>query len=212
MLLFRDPWLTSQTLMQILYLLPPWLLLWRSLEHGGAVLVLLPVLTMAGGQLAGGLAWLAISGEDAPDLVMTAPVPTRAIVSAKIEAVLAGVAIVFLPLVAVLAFLVPFHALIAALGNYGPRLLGVYATPQGPCSEPLEFLSALYNGEMRPVLLPRQDLGAYLPYRRVSFGQETVELGPAGTSPRNSRRRIAHPPAVRGPRRSRVSKIWKKGK
>ena len=38
------------------------------------------------------------------------------IVSAKIEAVLAGVAIVFLPLVAVLAFLVPFHALIAALG------------------------------------------------------------------------------------------------
>ena len=31
----------------------------------------------------------------------------------------------------------------------------------------------------------RQDLGAYLPYRRVSFGQETVELGPAGPSPRS---------------------------
>jgi len=76
-------------------------------------------------------------------------------------------------------------ALIAALGNYGPRLLGVYATPQGPCSEPLEFFSALFNGEMRPVLLPMQDLGAYLPYRRVSFGQETVELGPAGPSPRS---------------------------
>ena len=28
-----------------------------------------------------------------------------------------------------------------------------------------------------------QDLGAYLPYRRVSFGQETVELGPAGPTP-----------------------------
>jgi len=76
-------------------------------------------------------------------------------------------------------------ALIAALGNYGPRLLGVYSTRQGPCSEPLEFLSSLYNGEMRPVLLPMQDLGAYLPYRRVSFGQETVELGPAGPSPRS---------------------------
>jgi type IV secretion system protein VirB4 len=76
-------------------------------------------------------------------------------------------------------------ALIAALGNYGPRLLGVYPTPQGPCSEPLEFLSSLYNGEMRPVLLPMQDLGAYLPYRRVSFGQETVELGQAGPSPRS---------------------------
>jgi type IV secretion system protein VirB4 len=76
-------------------------------------------------------------------------------------------------------------ALTAALGSYEPRLLGVYPTPQGPCSEPLEFLSALYNGEMRPVLLPMQDLGAYLPYRRVSFGQETAELGPAGTTPRS---------------------------
>ncbi|HEX8572399.1 MAG TPA: VirB4 family type IV secretion/conjugal transfer ATPase [Allosphingosinicella sp.] len=77
------------------------------------------------------------------------------------------------------------EALIAALGSYEPRLLGVYPTPQGPCSEPLEFLSALFNGEMRPVLLPMQDLGAYLPYRRISFGQETAELGPAGATPRS---------------------------
>jgi len=76
-------------------------------------------------------------------------------------------------------------ALLASLGSYGPRLLGVYNSPQGTCSEPLEFLSSLYNGEMRPVLLPMQDLGAYLPYRRVSFGQETAELGPAGPSPRS---------------------------
>jgi type IV secretion system protein VirB4 len=76
-------------------------------------------------------------------------------------------------------------ALLAALGSYEPRLLGVYQTPQGPCSEPLEFLSALYNGEMRPVLLPMQDVGDYLPYRRISFGQETAELGPAGASPRS---------------------------
>jgi type IV secretion system protein VirB4 len=76
-------------------------------------------------------------------------------------------------------------ALIAALGHYGPRLLTVYPTDHGACSEPLEFLSSLYNGEMRPVMLPTQDLGAYLPYRRVSFGQETVELGPAGPTPRS---------------------------
>jgi type IV secretion system protein VirB4 len=76
-------------------------------------------------------------------------------------------------------------ALLAQLGSYAPRLLGVYETPQGPCSEPLEFLSSLYNAEMRPVLLPMQDAGAYLPYRRVSFGQETAELGPAGLSPRS---------------------------
>lgn len=76
-------------------------------------------------------------------------------------------------------------ALMAALGSYEPRLLGVYDTPHGPCSEPLEFFSMLYNGEMRPVLLPLQDLGDYLPYRRISFGQETVELGPAGATPRS---------------------------
>ncbi|HEX8126829.1 MAG TPA: VirB4 family type IV secretion/conjugal transfer ATPase [Allosphingosinicella sp.] len=76
-------------------------------------------------------------------------------------------------------------ALMAALGSYEPRLLGVYDTAHGPCSEPLEFLSMLYNGEMRPVLLPLQDLGDYLPYRRISFGQETVELGPAGATPRS---------------------------
>ncbi|RZJ47236.1 MAG: VirB4 family type IV secretion/conjugal transfer ATPase [Brevundimonas sp.] len=71
-------------------------------------------------------------------------------------------------------------ALLAALGDYEPRLLGVYETANGVCSEPLEFLSALYNGEQRPVLLPQQDVGAYLPYRRVSFGQEAVELSASG--------------------------------
>jgi type IV secretion system protein VirB4 len=71
-------------------------------------------------------------------------------------------------------------AIMAQLGSYGPRLLGAYSSPQGACSETLEFLSALYNGKMRPVLMPTQDIGAYLPYRRISFGQQTVELGPAG--------------------------------
>lgn len=76
-------------------------------------------------------------------------------------------------------------ALLAALGSYRPRLLGIYQTEQGVCSEVLEFLSTLLNGELRPVLLPMQDVGAYLPYRRISFGQETVELGAAGALPRS---------------------------
>ncbi|WP_208759569.1 VirB4 family type IV secretion/conjugal transfer ATPase [Sphingobium fuliginis] len=77
------------------------------------------------------------------------------------------------------------EALVAALGAYEPRLLGIYEGTGGFCSEPLEFLSALLNGETRPVLLPTQDIGAYLPYRRISFGQETVELGPTGSSDRS---------------------------
>ena len=76
LLLRRDPWLVSQTLMQLLYLVPPGLMLWRSFADRSTAMVLIaPVLVMAAGQLAGGLAWLTISGEDAADLVATAPLP-----------------------------------------------------------------------------------------------------------------------------------------
>ena len=120
-LLRRDPWLMSQTLMQMLYLIPPAVLLWRSFDNGQAgygsgYQLLVPVLVMAAGQLAGGLAWLAISGEDAPELVVSAPVPARFIVRAKIEAVLGVLAVVFAPLLAVLAFAAPWDALVTVLG------------------------------------------------------------------------------------------------
>jgi len=116
-LLARDPWLVSQTLMQLLYLLPPGVLLWKSFGSGTDALVLLvPVLVMGAGQLAGGLAWLAISGEDAPDLVATAPVAARDILRAKIEAVLGAVMLVFSPFLAALVLLAPYQALIAGAG------------------------------------------------------------------------------------------------
>jgi len=116
-LLLRDPWLVSQSLMQMLYLLPPALLLWKSWGDGdGALVLLVPVLVMAAGQLAGGLAWLAISGEDAPDLVATAPVAAGEIVRAKIEAVMGAIALVFMPFVAALALAAPWHAVTAAAG------------------------------------------------------------------------------------------------
>jgi ABC-2 type transport system permease protein len=116
-LLLRDPWLVSQTLMQMLYLLPPALLLWRSYGEGtGALVVLVPVLVMAAGQLAGGLAWLAISGEDAPDLVATAPIPRTHVVRAKIEAVLGGITVAFAPFIVALAFLSVTGTIIAVLG------------------------------------------------------------------------------------------------
>jgi ABC-2 type transport system permease protein len=71
---------------------------------------------MAAGQLAGGLAWLTISGEDAPDLVATAPVPAHFVLRAKVEAVIAVIAVVFGPLVAVIAVASPWHALITGSG------------------------------------------------------------------------------------------------
>jgi ABC-2 type transport system permease protein len=116
-LLKRDPWLLSQSLMQLLYLVPPALLLWRSFSDQSAALVLItPVIVMAAGQLAGGLAWLTISGEDAADLIATAPMPASGITRAKIEVVLIAISVIFAPLVAVLAFASPLQAAVTAAG------------------------------------------------------------------------------------------------
>ena len=117
-LLRRDPWLVSQTLMQLLYLLPPALMLWRSFADTSAAIVLIaPIVVMAAGQLAGGLAWLAISGEDASDLVTTAPLPASAVIGAKIEMMLIVIGAVFAPLIIPLAFASPLLAGITAIGG-----------------------------------------------------------------------------------------------
>ena len=98
LLLRRDPWLVSQTLMQLLYLAPPALMLWRSFaDRSTAVTLITPVLVMAAGQLAGGLAWLTISGEDAADLVTTAPLLPSLVTRAKIEVVLITIGVIFAP-------------------------------------------------------------------------------------------------------------------
>jgi ABC-2 type transport system permease protein len=116
-LLRRDPWLVSQTLMQLLYLVPPALMLWRSFSDSSTAIVLItPVIVMAAGQLAGGLAWLTISGEDAADLVATAPLTPSRVTRAKIEVVLIAIGVMFAPLVAALAFASPLQAAITALG------------------------------------------------------------------------------------------------
>jgi ABC-2 type transport system permease protein len=116
-LLRRDPWLISQTLMQLLYLVPPALLLWRSFAGSSAAIVLItPVIVMAAGQLAGGLAWLTISGEDAADLVATAPLPPARVIRAKIEVVLIAIAVIFAPLVLALGFASPSQAAVTAIG------------------------------------------------------------------------------------------------
>ncbi len=76
------------------------------------------------------------------------------------------------------------QALAASLGDYGAQPLGDYTGASGQVNnELLELLSALYNGEMRPVRRPDDatDIGFMLPYRRASFGLDAMELrGAAG--------------------------------
>jgi ABC-2 type transport system permease protein len=88
-LIVRDPWLVSQTLMQVLYLIPPAVMLCVSFGQAAeASVIIAPVVVMAVGQLAGGLAWLTISGEDAPDLIATAPISAFTRIWAKVASVL----------------------------------------------------------------------------------------------------------------------------
>lgn len=125
-LLLRDHWLISQTLMQILYLLPPAFMLWQGFGSAGSLAVVaLPVLVMASGQLAGGLAWLAISGEDAPQLVQTAPISRNAVIRAKIEAVLGAIGFLVAPILLLVAFM---DLRLMVLGAAGIALATVSAT------------------------------------------------------------------------------------
>ena len=115
-LLLRDPWLMSQTLMQLFYLLPAVFLLWRNFRGIGGSALLVPILIVAAGQLGGGLAWLAVSGEDAPELIASAPMASSRVLRAKTEAVLGGAAMIFSPFIVLFGVVKPFPALVALAG------------------------------------------------------------------------------------------------
>lgn len=70
-LLARDPQIISQTLMQLLYLVP---LIFVGFNRSSGTILLIPGFVMLTAMLAGNLAWLTIAAEDAPELVGTAPV------------------------------------------------------------------------------------------------------------------------------------------
>jgi ABC-2 type transport system permease protein len=81
-----------------------------------ALVLITPVVVMAAGQLAGGLAWLTISGEDAAELVATAPLPPTRVMRAKIEVVLIAIGAIFAPLILALLFASPIQAAVTAAG------------------------------------------------------------------------------------------------
>jgi ABC-2 type transport system permease protein len=165
-LLWRDPWLISQSLMQLLYLLPPAFLLWRSFGDGpGATVLLVPILVMAAGQLAGGLAWLAISGEDAPELIATAPLTPRENLRAKIEAVMAAITAVFAPLLLGLALQSVFAAVVAAVGIAGAAASATY-------------VQLLFRAQAKRSQFRRRQVSS----RVATFAEAFVSIGCAATA------------------------------
>lgn len=165
-LLARDPWLISQSLMQLLYMLPPAILLWKDYGRGTDALVLvIPVLVMASGQLAGGLAWLAISGEDAPDLVATAPVPPANLIRAKVEAVLGAIMLLLTPFVIAFALVSAKHALVLAAGA---ALAAASAT----------LIQLWFRAQARRAQFHRRQTSS----RMASFAEAFSSVGWAGTA------------------------------
>jgi ABC-2 type transport system permease protein len=88
-LIRRDPLLLMQLLQQSIYLVPMGLVLWRqSIGGPGKVPWLWLGEILVSGTLATALAWITIAAEDAPELLIAAPLTRAIVVRAKIEAAL----------------------------------------------------------------------------------------------------------------------------
>lgn len=95
-LIWRDPVLLSQILLQLIYMAPLMFILFRSSNengglHAGMFGVMAGAITAISASLASSLAWITVSAEDAPDLVAAAPVERRVIERGKLFAAVAPV-------------------------------------------------------------------------------------------------------------------------
>lgn len=113
-LLARDPFLISQIMLQIIYTLPISIVIWRSQGPGGSLAIsVAPAIVVIASQIAASLAWLTISGEDAPEFLATAPVTRKELEWRKLQAIALPLALLLgLPL-AGLTIAEPWAALLA---------------------------------------------------------------------------------------------------
>jgi ABC-2 type transport system permease protein len=117
---WRDPWLMSQLLLQAAYTTPLAVILWRGGGPTGTVgVAFTPALVVIAAQLAGALSWIALSAEDAPDFLTTAPLPRAVIERAKIAAIGQPIALILALPLAALAFASPWAGLCALLFGAG---------------------------------------------------------------------------------------------
>lgn len=115
-LIARDPHLISQVLLQTLYLLPLLLLILRDGGRAGAGVnpAVGAGLTLLCSSITGGLAWIVISAEDAPDLLLSSPAAGRTIRLAKLAAAaMPALLLVALPLLWLIVH-APLAGLLAA--------------------------------------------------------------------------------------------------
>ena len=115
-LIGRDPQLISQTLLQLLYLIP---LLFIGFQSKGRGWLLVPGFVVISAMLAGNLAWLTIAAEDAPELVGTAPVPLIRVLWIKAAAAVLPVLALLAPLALWWTLRDPWAAVVLLLCSVG---------------------------------------------------------------------------------------------
>jgi ABC-2 type transport system permease protein len=91
----RDPQLISQTLLQLLYMLP---LLLIGFGGDGPKWLLVPGLVLLVASLASNLAWITIAAEDAPDLIGSAPISRNRTQWVKAAAAVLPILVLLIPL------------------------------------------------------------------------------------------------------------------
>jgi ABC-2 type transport system permease protein len=132
LLLRRDPLLIGRALLQVVYLVPLFVVLVRRSQPSD---ILAAGLVMVASSLASTLGWICVSGEQAPDLLGSAPVPMQRLRALKVAAAVIPVGVVVLP------FLVFYFAQSALAGGLvtafvvlsvaGSACVQVWATPLG---------------------------------------------------------------------------------
>lgn len=114
-LIWRDPHLISQILLQLMYILPLFFVFFRNKAVMPSAAT---AMTMLASSLVGSLIWVIISAEDAPDLIASAPVKTSQVRFAKLMAAVLPVLALLSPALVWLAihdFIIAFLMLCATL-------------------------------------------------------------------------------------------------
>ncbi len=109
-LIVRDPQLITQTLMQVLYMMPMMFILMRHSGRGVAMIVTAVVYLAC--SLASNIAWITVAAEEAPELLGTAPVPPVRLRWLKLLAALLPVWLLVAPMAVWLAWNQPLEALV----------------------------------------------------------------------------------------------------
>lgn len=129
-LLRRDHSVFAQLSLQIIYTIPLAVVLLRGVDNIPLALAVAPAIVVIAAQISASLAWITVSGEDAPELIAAAPVLRQRVELAKVTAIgLPVLVILALPLIGlalVSAYVAVMVGLFAAAASISTALLNLW--------------------------------------------------------------------------------------